>query len=73
MAIVYENDTAYLNDVCTIEEGEQFFEWIKNTEDPKVDFKNTEHIHTAIFQTILFFKPTLLNLDKESFLGKLLG
>ncbi len=70
MAIEYEENVAYLKGVCEIEEGEEFLEWIKSKDSPKIDLSEVEHMHTAIVQIILFFKPEIINLDKESFFGR---
>ncbi len=70
MAIEYQDHTAILKDVCTIEEGEQFFEWIKNQDSPKIKLAEVQHIHTAIVQTILYLKPTIEGLEEDSFWGR---
>ncbi len=69
MAIEYQGDTAIFTGICTIEEGEGFFEWIREQESPSVKFRDIEHIHTAILQTLLYFKPSIEGIDEDPFWG----
>ncbi|MDQ7033147.1 MAG: hypothetical protein Q9M37_10615 [Desulfonauticus sp.] len=70
MAIVYKEDVAYFKGVCEVEEAEELLDWIKLKNTPKIDVSEMEHIHTAIAQIVLFFKPEIIGLDKNSFFGK---
>ena len=67
MAIRYEEDIAYFEDVCAVEEAEEFVNWIQKREEPKVDLKKLEHMHTALLQSLLFFRPKILNYPEDDF------
>ncbi len=70
MAIEYQGDTAILKGICTIEEAEDFFEWLKNEPSPCVNMEEMEHIHTAILQGILLVKPTIKGIKENTFWGR---
>ncbi len=67
MAIRYEEDVAYFEDVCTVEEAEEFVNWARKVKEPKIDLENMEHMHTALLQSVLFFRPKILNYPKDDF------
>ncbi len=72
MAIRYDKDVAFFEDICTVEEAEEFVVWIKEQKEPKLNLESLEHMHTALFQTILFFKPEILKLPNDNFFQDIL-
>ncbi len=72
MAITYKGDTAFFDNTCSVEEAEEFVEWLKSTKVPKIDLDKMEHMHTALFQAILFFRPKIIKYPKEQFWQEIL-
>lgn len=66
MPIIYDKNIAFLEKICEVEEAEEFIKWLKKTKDPVIDLTKTEHIHTAILQIILIFKPEIKALPGNS-------
>ncbi|WP_457571855.1 hypothetical protein [Desulfovulcanus sp.] len=65
MAITYNKNTACLNGNCTVDEAEEFAEWFKKTKNPVLDLSQMEHIHTAVLQCILYFKPEITRYPED--------
>ncbi len=59
MAIIFKKTVAMLEDICTIEEAETLLEWLLDNPKGKVNFKQCEHIHTAILQVLMVIKPMI--------------
>ena len=53
MPIIYKKTVAVLEGVCTVEEAEILWEWLRNNPAGKLNLKACEHFHTAIFQVLM--------------------
>lgn len=59
MPIRFEKTTAFLENVCTVEEAETLLAWVRGRKRPKIDLKACEHLHTAILQVLLVVRPAV--------------
>ncbi len=57
----------FFEDQCTVEEAESFVEWLKSTKDPQINLENLEYMHTALVQSILYFKPEISAMPGDDF------
>ena len=53
MPISYKKTVAVLEGVCTVEEAETLWEWLRNNPGGKINLKACEHIHTSILQVLM--------------------
>jgi hypothetical protein len=65
MSIEYKNNTAKLVDLISIEDVESLFNWLAERKKPKVDLGELDHMHTAVLQLLLVFKPTITDLPNN--------
>ncbi|WP_006788382.1 hypothetical protein [Thiorhodospira sibirica] len=65
MPIRFEEQTAILEEFCTVEEADTLLAWLMEHPDAQVDLAPCKHLHAAILQVLLSCKPTLKNLPQE--------
>jgi len=46
-------------DICNIEDAETLLGWLLDNPKGKINLKQCERLHTAIFQVLIAVKPTL--------------
>ncbi|MBF0097868.1 MAG: hypothetical protein HQM04_04225 [Magnetococcales bacterium] len=68
MAITFAEERAVLSEMCAVEEAEPFFEWLRTHPEGVVDLSACEHLHAAVYQTLLALKPNIAALPAEPFL-----
>ena len=73
MSIVFRNQRARLEGHCSVEEAESLHAWMLEQTAPEVDLSACEHLHTAVLQTLLVARPSLVVLPADGFLGEHLG
>jgi hypothetical protein len=61
--------TATLAGVVTVDDAEPFTAWLRATTEPSVDLRDCTRLHTAVFQAILAFEPTVTAGPSEIFLA----
>jgi hypothetical protein len=62
--------TATLTGTVTVDDAETFTTWLRTTDTPSVDLRDCTHLHTAVFQAILAFAPTVTAGPTEPFLAR---
>jgi hypothetical protein len=73
MPIRFDEDTAYFEGVCAVEEAEALLEWLRRQEAPKVDLSACEHAHTAVAQLIWSMRPAVVAPPPDAALALLLA
>ena len=62
--------TATLTGTVTVDDAETFAAWLRTATEPSVDLRDCTHLHTAVFQAILAFAPTVMAGPTEPFLAR---
>jgi hypothetical protein len=69
MPLQLHEQTATLTGTVTVDDAEAFTTWLRTTAEPRVDLHDCSHLHTAVFQAILVFAPTVIAGPTEPFLA----
>ena len=69
MSLQLDDRTATLAGVITVDDAEPFTAWLRTITDPQVDLRDCTRLHTAVFQAILAFQPTVTAGPTENFLA----
>jgi hypothetical protein len=64
-----DDRTATLAGVVTVDDTEAFVAWLRSTTGPLVDLRDCTRLHTAVFQAILAFEPTVTVGPTDNFLA----
>ena len=70
MPLRLHEQTATLTGTVTVDDAETFTSWLRSTTAPSVDLSDCTHLHTAVFQAILAFAPTVTAGPTEPFLAR---
>jgi len=70
MPVRLHEQTATLTGTVTVDDAEAFTTWLRTTDGPSVDLRDCTHLHTAVFQAILAFAPTVTAGPTEHFLAR---
>ena len=70
MPLRLHEQTATLTGAVTVDDAETFTTWLRITTEPSVDLHDCTHLHTAVFQAILAFAPTVIAGPTEPFLAR---
>jgi hypothetical protein len=70
MPVRLHEQTATLTGAVTVDDAEAFTTWLRTTAGPCVDLHDCTHLHTAVFQAILAFAPTVTVEPTEPFLAR---
>jgi hypothetical protein len=70
MPLQLHEQTATLTGTITVDDAETFTTWLRTTAEPSVDLHDCTHLHTAVFQAILVFAPTVTAGPTEPFLAR---
>lgn len=70
MPLRLHEQTATLTGTVTVDDAETFAAWLRTTAEPSVDLHDCTHLHTAVFQAILAFVPTVIAGPTEPFLAR---
>lgn len=70
MPLQLHEQTATLTGTVTVDDAETFTTWLRTTAEPTVDLRDCTHLHTAVFQAILVFEPTVIAGPTEPFLAR---
>lgn len=73
MAISYAQDTATLQDICGVEEGGEFAEWLIADPARKVDLGPCTALHSSILQSLMALAPGIVALPQDPQLARWLG
>jgi hypothetical protein len=69
MPVQLSDQTATLTGIVTVDDAEAFTEWLRTTTGPGVDLRDCTHLHTAVFQAMLAFQPTVKAGPTDNFLA----
>ena len=69
MPILYEDRTARFDGICTVEEALDFAEFLRAPAPAQVDLSTCQHLHSALLQCLLAFRPVLKAPPADSFLA----
>jgi len=70
MPVRLHEQTATLTGSVTVDDAETFTTWLRTTSEPCVDLRDCTHLHTAVFQAILAFAPTVTAGPTEHYLAR---
>ena len=70
MAIRFEDEVAYLEDVVSVEEAEDLLGWLQGHPGRPVDWSACDHLHTAVLQVLLAMEPPLHGTPRDDFLAR---
>jgi hypothetical protein len=65
-----DDRTATLAGIITVDDAEAFAAWLRSTTEPMVDLRDCTRLHTAVFQAILAFKPTVTVGPTDNYLAE---
>ena len=68
MPLESADHVATLSGVVTVDEVETLVSWLRSTEDPKIDLRDCNHLHTGAFQAMLLFRPKVIAAPADAFL-----
>lgn len=71
MSIRIDGDTVYLEGDCGVEDAEALASALENGSARRVDLSPCRHLHSAVVQALLAFRPTLEGGSKDDFLTRL--
>ncbi len=59
MSITFRKQVAVFKGVCSVEEAEPLLEWLQSTPRGRINLKGCDHLHTALLQVLMVFRPAL--------------
>jgi hypothetical protein len=73
MPIRYLKTHAALEGIVTVEDAEALAPWLQTHKNPKVHLGLCEHMHTAVLQALVYWKPLVVHNAKDPLLASLLA
>jgi hypothetical protein len=70
MPLEFRADTVCFTQTCGAEDALELADWLLRTELPKADLGKCTHLHAALLQTLLAFKPTVSVGPEDPFLAR---
>jgi hypothetical protein len=70
MALEFRDDEVRLIDSCGAEEALELADWLSKLELPKVDLAACTHLHAALLQTLLAYRPAISAGPEDPFLAR---
>ena len=67
MTITHEGDVIYLRGHCRVEEAEPLTALLQGWPEATLDLSGCEHLHGAVVQAILAFRPSVLGAPDHGF------
>lgn len=71
MPVIFENDVARFEGQCAVEEADALSAWASDHPKAQVDLAKLEHLHAALLQVLLVFRPTVIAPPSDPFLAAL--
>ena len=68
MPIRFVKQTAYLEEVCTVEDAEPLLDWLQRHRKGSVNLKQCSHLHAAVLQVLMATAPKISAPPPEGFL-----
>jgi hypothetical protein len=72
MPIAVTETIAIFEGVCEIEQAEALLDWLRKTPAPQIDLSQCEHMHTAVLQTLLAVRPTIVAMPPDPLIARIL-
>jgi len=66
MPLVLKKKVAVLRGHCEIEDAESLFNWLQESSGRSLNLKELTSAHTAIYQVILGFQPTISIMPEDT-------
>lgn len=70
MGLELRDDTAVLSGVVTVDEAEGLVTWLRSGPGGRVDVRDCTHLHTAVLQALVFFRPAITGPFADPFLQR---
>jgi hypothetical protein len=70
MPLEFREDTVCLTQTCGAEDALALADWLSQTVLPKADLGECTHLHAALLQTLLAYKPAVSVEPVDSFLAR---
>ncbi len=68
MSVRLEGQVIVLEGVCRVEDAEPLLRWLQADASRLVDLSEAEHLHAAVLQILMAFKPGLKGAAADPFL-----
>ncbi|MCB6179272.1 hypothetical protein LHP98_14200 [Rhodobacter sp. Har01] len=72
MPLVIDGSLARIEGAARVDEAETLVSFLETTADPVVDLGPTNHLHTAVLQVLMAYRPALATLPEDPVLLALL-
>ncbi len=73
MPVRYLKTHAVLEGIVTVEDAEALTQWLQARKNPKVHLARCEHMHTAVLQALVYWKPQVMLNAQDPVLARLLA
>lgn len=73
MPVRYLKTHAALEGIVTVEDAEALTQWLQARKNPKVHLARCEHMHTAVLQALVYWKPQVMLNAQDPVLARLLA
>lgn len=68
MSVHLDGSTVVLEGICRVEDAEPLLRWLQSDPGRIVDLSDVEHLHAAVLQVLMAFRPSLKGPPKDEFL-----
>jgi hypothetical protein len=72
MSVVLQDDIIVLKDPCRVEDAEPLLRFLENGPARRVDLGGVKHLHAAVFQVLLAFRPPIAGESGDPFVKRFL-
>ena len=70
MPFIIAGDIALFEAVSAAEDATELADWLENQAQAKVDLHACTHLHAAVFQTLLAYRPSVIAASVDPFLSQ---
>jgi hypothetical protein len=70
MSVRVEHEIAYLIGDCRVEDAEPLLAYLQSAADRAVDLTGAGHLHTAVVQLLIAFKPHVIGPATDTFVQR---
>jgi len=68
MSVRLDGNIIHLEEDCRVEDAEPLLGWLQADQTRIVDLTEVRHIHTAVLQILMAFRPAIRGTAKDTFL-----
>lgn len=72
MSVIYEEGLVRFEGHCEVHEAESFADWLRANPSSRLDLSRCIHMHTALLQLVLTFRPELEGSPDDVWLRRIL-